>query len=381
MTLFKLYPLIQALIIVLFFIRPIRSSLKTKLIISAILLIGTFKLYVFIFTGGNAMDPKLSRISTMFLSCLYFSSLMVLMLTLGRMVLNGLYKALRRNLSKFIINPHSLRYAILSVVLSLVLGTVSVYNGFKAAAFCNYSVNIDSLSPLADGMRIIHLSDLHISAPTTEDEIKDIVKEVNSRNAEVIVITGDLVDGDVEDLKKKTDLLFKLKAKYGVYAVSGNHEFYSGYDSWIDYFNKGGIIFLENDSVTIHDNDYPLLNICGITDATAHKYSDKKADIPSAIKNINADAPVIFLTHQPKVADELSAISDLTLAGHTHGGLFPVLKSLVAVANNGYVSGFYTIGKEKMIVSNGTRIWAGIPLRLKTPSQIIEITLKRTNSF
>ena len=381
MTLFKLYPLIQALIIVLFFIRPIRSSLKTKLILSAILLIGTFKLYVFIFTGGNAMDPKLSRISTMFLSCLYFSSLMVLMLTLGRMVLNGLYKALRRNLSKFIINPHSLRYAILSVVLSLVLGTVSVYNGFKAAAFCNYSVNIDSLSPLADGMRIIHLSDLHISAPTTEDEIKDIVKEVNSRNAEVIVITGDLVDGDVEDLKKKTDLLFKLKAKYGVYAVSGNHEFYSGYDSWIDYFNKGGIRFLENDSVTIHDNDYPLLNICGITDATAHKYSDKKADIPSAIKNINADAPVIFLTHQPKVADELSAISDLTLAGHTHGGLFPVLKSLVAVANNGYVSGFYTIGKEKMIVSNGTRIWAGIPLRLKTPSQIIEITLKRTNSF
>lgn len=381
MTLFKLYPLIQALIIVLFFIRPIRSSLKTKLILSAILLIGTFKLYVFIFTGGNAMDPKLSRISTMFLSCLYFSSLMVLMLTLGRMVLNGLYKALRRNLSKFIINPHSLRYAILSVVLSLVLGTVSVYNGFKAAAFCNYSVNIDSLSPLADGMRIIHLSDLHISAPTTEDEIKDIVKEVNSRNAEVIVITGDLVDGDVEDLKKKTDLLFKLKAKYGVYAVSGNHEFYSGYDSWIDYFNKGGIRFLENDSVTIHDNDYPLLNICGITDATAHKYSDKKADIQSAIKNINADAPVIFLTHQPKVADELSAISDLTLAGHTHGGLFPVLKSLVAVANNGYVSGFYTIGKEKMIVSNGTRIWAGIPLRLKTPSQIIEITLKRTNSF
>ena len=103
MTLFKLYPLIQALIIVLFFIRPIRSSLKTKLIISAILLIGTFKLYVFIFTGGNAMDPKLSRISTMFLSCLYFSSLMVLMLTIFRMFLNGVYKAIRRNISKFII--------------------------------------------------------------------------------------------------------------------------------------------------------------------------------------------------------------------------------------------------------------------------------------
>ena len=173
-----------------------------------------------------------------------------------------------------------------------------------------------------------------------------------------------------------TKILFKLKAKYGVYAVSGNHEFYSGYTEWLNYFSRGGIKFLENDGTVItDDNGTPLLNLCGLIDLSAPRYGFASPDIKKAIENINSSVPTVFLTHQPKIALKLKELSALTLAGHTHGGLMPGLKQIVAAANGGLVSGYYRLDNEQVIVTNGTRIWAGVPLRLNTPSQLIKIVL------
>ena len=83
------------------------------------------------------------------------------------------------------------------------------------------------------------------------------------------------------------------------------------------------------------------------------------------------------MSHQPKIANQLKEISDLTFCGHTHGGLMPGLKQIVAKVNGGYVSGLYNTGRQRVIVSNGTRIWAGAPLRLHDPSQIVYVTLKQ----
>ena len=186
------------------------------------------------------------------------------------------------------------------------------------------------------------------------------------------------MDGSIEELDHMTKILFKLKAKYGVYAVSGNHELYSGYKEWIDYFEKGGIKFLENDSTIIrNENDVPLLNLCGVIDISASRFHLPAADIAKATANTDRKLPTIFMSHQPKIANQLKEISDLTFCGHTHGGLMPGLKQIVAKVNGGYVSGLYNTGRQRVIVSNGTRIWAGAPLRLHDPSQIIYVTLKQ----
>ncbi|MGN0901877.1 MAG: metallophosphoesterase, partial [Succinivibrio sp.] len=225
---------------------------------------------------------------------------------------------------------------------------------------------------------IVQLSDLHVSLPSTIEEMEDIVNTVNKLNADLVVITGDFVDGDIKTLDEKISPVFKIKSKHGIYAVSGNHEFYSGYEQWISYLEKGGIRFLENTSTIITTKDgRGILNLCGLIDPTGQNYGFDKPEILNAVKDIDPDLPVVFLSHQPKLADDLKKVSDLTLSGHTHGGLMPILKSIVKSANKGYVSGLYKIENQWLIVNNGTRIWAGIPLRIATPAEISVIKLSK----
>ena len=262
------------------------------------------------------------------------------------------------------------------MVISCFLGITGVINGFAPPEDITYNLKINNLPKEAQGFKLIHLADLHISAPTTESEIEDIVKRTNAEDPDLIVITGDFIDGDIAYLDHMTKILFKLKAKYGIYAVSGNHEFYSGYTEWLNYFSRGGIKFLENDGTVItDDNGAPLLNLCGLIDLSAPRYGFASPAIKKAIEDINSSVPTVFLIHQPKIALKLKEISALTLAGHTHGGLMPGLKQIVAAANGGLVSGYYRLDNEQVIVTNGTRIWAGVPLRLNTPSQLIKIVL------
>lgn len=377
MLAFLIYPFVQSLLIILFFVLPLKKLSKTVRIVLALLFgIGSLKIYFYLFTGGTFMDPKLTRYPAIISDCIYFSAIFLCILTLLRMILNGIFKLVRLNIHRYLIPAFSTRYAAVMMVISCFLGITGVINGFAPPEDITYNLKINNLPKEAQGFKLIHLADLHISAPTTESEIEDIVKRTNAEDPDLIVITGDFIDGDIAYLDHMTKILFKLKAKYGIYAVSGNHEFYSGYTEWLNYFSRGGIKFLENDGTVItDDNGTPLLNLCGLIDLSAPRYGFASPDIKKAIENINSSVPTVFLTHQPKIALKLKELSALTLAGHTHGGLMPGLKQIVAVANGGLVSGYYRLDNEQVIVTNGTRIWAGVPLRLNTPSQLIKIVL------
>ena len=378
MLAFRLFPFVQALIIIFCFIYPLKHINSIfKWVIGAILAVFSLKIYFFIFTNGTMMDPMFPRTTSFIIDCLYFSTIFVFLLTLVRMGANGLYKLVRFDRHKFVIPPSSVRFAFIILLVSFSLGTFGVINGFATPVDKNYTIKIENLNEKAHGFVIVHLTDLHISSPATEKEVDDIVNRTNAKNPDLILITGDLLDGKIENLDHLTKKLFNLKAKYGVYAVSGNHEYYSGYYEWIYYFNQGGIHFLENENQTIKaDDGTALFNLVGISDVSGEKLGFRGDDIPLATKDLDKSIPTIFMSHQPKVADDIKEISDLTLSGHTHGGLMPGLKILVAAANKGYVSGYYRIGKEQLIVGNGTRIWAGAPLRLNTPSELITITLE-----
>ena len=377
MLAFLIYPFVQALLIILFFVLPLKKLSKTVRIILALLFgIGSLKIYFYLFTGGTFMDPKLTRYPAIISDSIYFSAIFLCILTLLRMMLNGIFKLVRLNIHRYLIPAFSTRYAVVMLVIACFLGITGVINGFAPPEDITYNIKINNLPKEAQGFKLIHLADLHISAPTTESEIEDIVKRTNAEDPDLIVITGDFIDGDIAYLDHMTKILFKLKAKYGIYAVSGNHEFYSGYTEWLNYFSRGGIKFLENDGTVItDDNGAPLLNLCGLIDLSAPRYGFSSPDIKKAIEDINSSVPTVFLIHQPKIALKLKEISALTLAGHTHGGLMPGLKQIVAAANGGLVSGYYRLDNEQVIVTNGTRIWAGVPLRLNTPSQLIKIVL------
>ena len=149
------------------------------------------------------------------------------------MMVNGSFKLIRLSLSKYIIPPHSLRYGVLTMVLACAVGIKAVINGFSPPIDKFYTIPVKNLPDYAENFKIVLLADLHISAPTTEQEIIDIVKRTNDHKPDLIVIAGDFVDGQVHELDYMTRHLSDLKAKYGVYAVSGNHEMYSGYMEWL----------------------------------------------------------------------------------------------------------------------------------------------------
>ncbi|MGN1281480.1 MAG: metallophosphoesterase [Succinivibrio sp.] len=377
MTAFIIHPFLLALIICTGFIAPIKGiSRSVKAVLMIIVIAFSLKIFIFVFTGGTLMDAKLSRTPAIIATSGYFTCIFICLLTILRMLVNSLYRLSRLSLKKHVITAGSLRYSLIILVLSATLGVTGVVNGFAKPEDTEYKVQIKGLSDRYDGFRIVLLADLHISIPTTEEEMDSLVRRVNEKKADLIVIAGDLVDGEISELSRLTDKLFGLKAKYGVYASSGNHEFYSGYKNWLAYFEHGGIRFLENSSVIIKDEDGEnILNLCGLMDAAAPRFGYEGPDIKKATENTDRSLPFVFIAHQPKIAHNLADISSLTLSGHTHGGLMPGLKHIVASANGGLVSGMYQLQSETVIVSNGTRIWAGVPLRIDTPSEIITIEI------
>ncbi|MDY6465065.1 MAG: metallophosphoesterase, partial [Succinivibrio dextrinosolvens] len=237
MLAFKLFPFIQAIVIIMCFILPLKKvSLKYRILLALIFGLGSLKQYIYIFSGGDMMDPKLTRYPAIFFDTIYFSSIFLFLLTLLRMLINGLYKLSRLNFSKLIIPAQSTRYAALFLLIACLIGGRAVFNGFAPPVDKFYEISVKNLPAEANDLRIVELADLHISAPTIPSEIEDIVERVNKNEPDLILIAGDFVDGSIEELDHMTKILFKLKAKYGVYAVSGNHELYSGYKEWIDYF-------------------------------------------------------------------------------------------------------------------------------------------------
>ncbi len=375
--LFRSHPFLIALILFTRFVWPLKINKYLKLILGIFFILISLKLYIYLLSGGTMMDSKLNRTLSMLVNALNFSAIFLAVLTICRDFINLLYKIIKRQSHATIIPPHNLICALILAIFSFSLGSIGTYNAFKTPQITNYTISLNNLPKEADGYSLLFLTDLHISSPISKEDIEDIVTLTNQENADLIVITGDFVDGDVESLKDRTDILFKLKARDGIYAVSGNHEFYSGYLSWLKYFSNGGFKFLENQATVIKSsNNIPLFNLAGVPDKNAWRFNNIGPNIDKALANIDKELPTILLSHQPSFALEAQEKVDLVLSGHTHGGQAPLIRNLIASANNGLVSGLYDLESTQIIVSNGTKLWMGFPLRLNTPSEIIKITLR-----
>lgn len=366
-------------IVIVGFILPLRLSWRSKAIMCVISLLAVSKSYIYHIVGGNTYDPEIPYNLSFVFDIARTTMLFLMLLVLVRFVLNCLYRLVKLSWSVSLLPTFSLFHAQLMLLVSFACACYGTSCAYGMPEIKPYEFTIERLDPRLDGMRLVVMSDIHVSSPTDVNLIYKMVHKVNSLEPDLILLPGDLMDGSVEQRRPITNILFELKAKYGTFISSGNHEYYSGYQEWRDYFEKGGFISLDNKVVELLDNQgKPLMNLGGITDPRAARFNLPMPDPQGVIKALDPQAPSIILSHRPQYAPDFAASKqvDLVVSGHTHGGLVVGLDRLVANANGGFVSGLYQLGDTKLVVGNGTMLWMGMPLRLGVPSQILLITLR-----
>lgn len=235
-------------------------------------------------------------------------------------------------------------------------------------------VRLTRLSPSLAGYRIVQITDLHVGPTIGRAFVQEVVERANALGPQLIAITGDLIDGSLDQLGELVAPLKELRARDGVYFVTGNHEYYSpGLESWLAYLRQLGVRVLRNERVRIGGPDG--FDLAGIDDRTAKSYGrGHGADLPRALAGRGPERAVILLAHQPRqVKDAVQFGVDLQLSGHTHGGQFFPFSLLVRLFEP-YLAGLFQVGPTQLYVSRGTGYW-GPPMRLGSPAEITEFEL------
>jgi uncharacterized protein len=252
---------------------------------------------------------------------------------------------------------------------------VGYFNARRVAKVVNVDVPIANLPAALHGFSIAQISDIHVGPTIRRNYVERIVLAVNSLEADVIAITGDLVDGSVRELAAHVQPLTQLRARYGAYFVTGNHEYYSGERAWTDELRRLGVRVLMNEHVVLDHGDAKLV-LAGVTDYGAHHFDPvNRSDPAAALAHAPIDAGAkILLAHQPRSAAEAAAAGfDLQLSGHTHGGQFWPWNYFVRFQQP-FTAGLDRLGSLWIYTSRGTGYW-GPPKRFGAPSEITRIRL------
>ncbi len=272
------------------------------------------------------------------------------------------------------------RFRYYATISALVLtGLTSGYCLYKQAegpVIKEIGISAPKLPPELSGFTIVQLSDLHADLSKSKRQFENIVAQTLALKPDLIVITGDLIDTDICRLDDFCKILRGLKAKYGVYAVTGNHEFYTGIPLFMKIAANSDIKVLRNTNVLIAG----AIELAGIDDAqTAKRFENisLQESLSSAFKKIDFRNTVILLSHQPDVFDLSSDMgADLQLSGHTHAGQLPPMDLLVQILYK-YPFGLYKKGASYLYTTCGSAFW-GPPMRLFSKPEIVKVILNPT---
>ncbi|MGB3393833.1 MAG: metallophosphoesterase [Stenotrophomonas sp.] len=271
------------------------------------------------------------------------------------------------------------------VPLLLLLATLGTYNGLKPPKLQERELVLSSLPAELDGLRVAVLADLHASPVKGAWRTQRIVDEVLAAKPDLIVLPGDMVDGQVAGNAANVAALAELHAPHGVWVAPGNHEYYSNYAAWMAHFRQMGLGVLENQAVLLDINGRKLA-VSGVGDPTFYRNPEFvqgggiAPDIAGVARQAQGSDFHLLLAHQPKLAREAAASGavDLQVSGHTHGGhIIGMDRWLVAPFNDGYVRGEYRVGGMTLFVSAGVGQWDGFTARLGVPSSIDVLVLRR----
>ena len=273
------------------------------------------------------------------------------------------------------------KYSIAAIlILSGLLAAWGEYSAVTPPKVKPVEIAIPGLPDAFDGFRIVYITDTHISRTSSPNYLWTVVCRANAVHPDLVLLGGDLGDLKPDEIKPNMHQLGDLHAKYGVYSSPGNHEYFRGFEEWIEFLDSVGIETLLNRHIVI-EKDGAQLVIAGLPDkmnGNKMYVGREKPDLDKTLAGAPEGAPVVLLSHQPRFAHEYAKYPvSLQLSGHTHGGMIAGLPALlVKIANRGFVSGLYQVDGMKLYVSNGAGLWNGFMFRLGIPSEITEIILR-----
>ncbi len=227
-----------------------------------------------------------------------------------------------------------------------------------------------------DGYRIVQISDIHIGPILDRRFAAELVRRVNELEPDLVAVTGDLVDGSERLLRDEVAPFAGLRGRDGVYFVTGNHDYFSGVDPWVERVRELGMRVLRNEHVTLGEGD-ARFDLAGVEDHRSGLYSRGPGeDLDAALAGRDPDRPVVLLAHDPSsFRGALHRGVDLQISGHTHGGqIWPFVWVVRLVIP--WVAGLHREGDSWCWVSRGTGFW-GPPMRLLAPAEITELVLRR----
>ena len=254
------------------------------------------------------------------------------------------------------------------------LTLIGYANARRIARVRDVEIPIASLPPALAGFTIAQITDVHVGPTIGRRHVEAVVDAVNALEADLVAITGDLVDGSVAELAHDTAPLARIAARHGVFFVTGNHEYYSGVHAWVAQLRGMGIRVLLNEHVVVeHEGEHVV--VAGVTDATAHHFVPAhRSDPQRAIAGAPPAALKLLLAHQPRSAGPAHRAGfDVQLSGHTHGGQFLPWNFFVRFQQP-FTAGLGRLGRLWVYTSRGTGYW-GPPKRLGAPSEITRLRL------
>ena len=265
--------------------------------------------------------------------------------------------------------------ALAAVGIALVAGAAGVGSALRPPRLRRVEIPLTRWPASLDGFRILQISDVHIGPLLDRRFSEQLVSRVNALDPDLVAVTGDLVDGSVRHLAREVEPFGRLRARHGVYFVTGNHDHYSGADVWVSHLRSLGLRPLRNERVCIRVGE-AAFDLIGVDDHRGDWRDGGGEDLPRALEGRDSTRPAVLLAHDPSTFKRASMQGiDLQLSGHTHGGQIWPFGMLVRLVIP-FVAGRYSKNGAQLYVSRGTGFW-GPPMRILAPAEITELTLTR----
>jgi len=255
---------------------------------------------------------------------------------------------------------------------------VVIYGFFEALHIRTEHVTVktDKIPEKIGRLRIVQISDVHLGLIVGKSRLERILREVRDACPDILVSTGDLVDGQMDNLEMLTDMFKSIPTKYGKFAITGNHEFYAGLDRALAFTEKAGFTILRGEGIAVPN----VLNIVGVDDPAKGPYSpDHVVSEKALLEKLPTERFTLFLKHQPVINRESLGMFDLQLSGHTHKGqIFPF--NLVTKLYYRTHTGLSKLkGDALLYVSRGSGTW-GPPVRFLSPPEVTVIDIIHKSS-
>jgi hypothetical protein len=241
-----------------------------------------------------------------------------------------------------------------------------------------FTLSIPTLPRALDGITLAHVTDIHVSGLTSARVLREMINTTNALRADLVLMTGDLIDYHLADLSEGIALVKVMEGRYGLWTIEGNHDLAVDGGEFERRVKAAGVPFLLDESAVAHVRGYPvqIFGLRWMDGGGGQRDRVTALQVHHVLKQRQPDAFPILLAHHPHAFDAaVKADLPLTLAGHTHGG------EIMFDSQHGagsaffrYWSGLYARGRSQLIVSNGIGNW--LPIQINAPAEIVHLTLR-----